>query len=431
MEAKSLCTEKVIQIHGGIPLKGATRIQGSKNASLPVLAASILIPDTCLFMNCPKITDVYQMMDIVSALGGKTSFRDSGLEIDARDISGYALPNENVKAMRSGICFLGALLSRKGEVRLALPGGCVIGDRPIDIHIHSLEKMGVVFQRTEDELYAYAPKGLLGTTLRLRLPSVGATENLIMAAVKAQGETIIYGAAKEPEIKTLCDFLNACGARIEGVGQDTLHIQGVATLHGCEYQLPADRIVAGTYATAVAITGGEAFLEEAPIKDMEAFLVLLGKMGVKYECFPDGLYIVGSRTLQTPDYLKTDVYPGFPTDLQSILLPALSTATGDCIVEETLFDNRFGVTEELMKMCGKYVKISDRILLVIGKRQLKGATIKAGDLRGGAALVVAGLAAQETTSVTGVNYIERGYENICRDLNNLGARIVLKEECLG
>lgn len=421
--------EKCITIQGGIPLSGVVKIQGSKNAVLPIIAACVLTADRCLLKNCPKILDVYQMMDIIKSLGGVARFNGEGLFVDTTELRGWELPEKNVRAMRSGLCFLGALLGQKGKATFYAPGGCVIGERPIDIHLRALEKLGIDFQKAEEKYLAVAPKGIIGKDISLRLPSVGATENIIMAAVKASGMTRIFGAAREPEIVSLCDFLNKCGACITGAGESVICVKGVEHLSGCEYEVPADRIVAGTYAIAVAASGGAAFLEQAPIDEMTEVLSVLKRLGSVYEETGNGLYIAGPPILKSIDYLKTKVYPGFPTDLQSVLLPALSVARGDCIVEETLFENRFGVTEELMKLSGKYVKISNNTMLVLGGQHFVGGSVKAMDLRAGAALVVAGIIAAGVTTIYGVNYIERGYENICRDLGGLGARISMNNGC--
>ena len=338
--------------------------------------------------------------------------------------------------MRSSLCMLGAMLARFHEVRMEHPGGCVIGERPIDLHLKALAKMGVTFSQ-EERVLVGRTNGLHGAQIALAFPSVGATENILLAAVLADGETCIQNAAREPEIEALCCFLASCGAQIEGVGTDRLRIQGCKTLHGAVFTVPADRIVAGTYLFACTGCGGEVFLEQAPWEQMQAVIALAEQMGAVCQVCRDvrcagcgfsetcaGLYVQGPDRPRAVGRVQTSVYPGFPTDMQSMALAVLAGADGESVVQETIFENRFRVIEPLRKMGADVRLRSSSEAVVRGVPRLSGAQVEAGELRGGAALVLAGLMARGETVVTGCDYIGRGYENIGKDLKNLGARIV-------
>lgn len=410
-----------IQIDGGIPLQGQVKIQGSKNAALPVLAATILVRGKSLIENCPKIADVFQMQALLSSLGCKTAWEGSSLKVDAADVNNSRMPSEEVKAMRSSLSLLGALLGRTREAILNFPGGCVIGARPIDIHLEALKQMGVVFEEKEDLLYA-GTSMLRGTRIRLRFPSVGATENLLLAAVLAEGETCIENAAREPEIQTLCQFLKQAGARVEGVGTKTLRIRGVSRLEETRFKIPADRIVAGTYLTGCMLAGGSIFLKDAPAEQMGAVFLAAERMGVRLQASAEGVFVQAPVRLLSPGKLETAVYPGFPTDMQSPFLAAMAVAKGESVLTEVIFENRFRIAEPLEKM-GAKLKVKGQTVYVKGVPKLTGAEVEAQELRGGAALVMAGLGAMGHTRVTGCGYIYRGYENIGRDLRELGARV--------
>ena len=413
-----------ISVYGGIPLQGRVRIQGSKNAVLPILAATLLTQGESVIYNCPRISDVFCMQQLLKCLGCTVKMRSDCVIIDAGRVECGSLPTEAVRGMRSSLCLLSTLLVRNGEIQMEYPGGCVIGARPIDLHLKALETMGAVFWEECGMIHGKVPKGFHGARICFPKVSVGATENVILAAVLAEGTTCIEGAAKEPEVVALCEYLSLCGARIEGAGTDCIIIHGVKCLCGTSYRIPADRIVAGTYVFAVVATGGSAFLEEAPCKHMKAVLDLAEAMGAFYQCCEEGLYIQASKSIQRVEYLKTDIYPGFPTDLQSVALATMARMQGEGLVVEQIFENRFHVAEPLRKM-GADVTIMDAThLWVRGVPVLHGASIEAKELRGGAALVVAGLCAQGRTEITGGRYILRGYENICRDLRELGARVI-------
>lgn len=411
-----------IHIQGGVALQGEVRIQGSKNAALPVLAATLLTKETSYIRNCPRIADVYKMVSLLKALGCNVNWEEDGIRVNADNISCGDMPMEAVTGMRSSLCLLGALLGRCGKVTMEYPGGCVIGERPIDIHVAALKQMGVVFQEENGRMTAFS-KGLHGAKIALPFASVGATENIILAAVMAEGDTVIYGAAKEPEVTALCCYLEYCGAGIDGIGSSKLTIRGGRLLYGANYAVPADRIVAGTYLFGCLGAGGNVLLKQAPWKEMEASIRIAEQMGAQCIVAKEGLYVQAPERPVSIPFLRTDVYPGFPTDLQSMALTVQTVADGSCRIEETIFENRFRVVESLRKMGADIEVLDARQVIVTGVSELKGRTVEAKELRGGAALVLAGLMAEGETILTGCQYIYRGYENICRDLRELGARI--------
>ncbi len=412
-----------ISVYGGVHLQGRVKIQGSKNAVLPILAATLLTKGENVLYNCPRISDVFAMQQLLRCLGCTVSSYPEYLLINATHIWQHKLPTEAVKGMRSSLCLLGALLSRNGEVYMEYPGGCVIGARPIDMHLQALTSMGAVFKEENGMIFATVPKGFHGAQICFPKVSVGATENVVLAAVLAEGATVIKGAAKEPEVVALCEYLCLCGAQIAGAGTDTIVIHGVKTLKACCYRIPNDRIVAGTYLFATIVAGGSVWLEEAPCEQMEEVLKVAGAMGALCQAFEDGLYVQSGEYRKQIKCLKTDVYPGFPTDLQSAAVIAMVGADGVGLIEETIFENRFHVVEPLMCMGAELKVLDARHLKVMGPARIRGCPVEAKELRGGAALLIAGLAAEGMTTVTGCRYIMRGYENICRDLRELGARV--------
>ncbi len=423
-----------LHINGGIPLQGKVRIQGSKNASLPILAATLLAKDNSHILNCPQIADVEHMLSLLRNLGCRVSRSKEGYQIDSAPAGACKMSGEAITGMRSSLCLLGAMLGRFGEVAMEHPGGCIIGDRPIDLHIKALEQMGVVFSEEAGRLVGKAAK-LHGADIRLPIPSVGATENILLAAVQAAGDTLIAGAAKEPEVEALCRYLTACGAEIDGAGTSIVFVRGGRSLHGAQFKVPSDRIVAGTYLFACVGCGGSVLLENAPCEQMEAVVRAAESMGAR--CQPDcgkgsygteygresGLYVHSCGRPAAVERLYTAVYPGFPTDLQSMALAVLTRADGVSRVEENIFENRFRVVEPLRKMGADIELLEDRTAIVRGKDTLRGARVEAKELRGGAALVLAALMAEGESEITGCAYIERGYENIGKDLRDLGARI--------
>lgn len=412
-----------INVCGGVHLQGRVKIQGSKNAALPILAATLLTKGDNVIEHCPRISDVFSMRQLLYSLGCTINMRMEQMIINASGVCKQNLPAEAVRGMRSSLCMLGALLSRNGEICMEYPGGCVIGARPIDLHLQALTSMGACFKEANGEIYGVVKDGFHGAHICFPKVSVGATENVILAAVLAEGTTIIEGAAKEPEVVALCDYLSRCGAQITGAGTEKIIICGVKELHATCYRIPDDRIVAGTYLFATLSAGGNVWLENAPCEHMEAAIQVARHMGAVCQTFEDGLYVQACGELKQIEYLKTDIYPGFPTDLQSVILAVLIRIQGKCLIEESIFENRFHVVEPLKQMGAEIEILDESHVMVTGQMKLKGCPVEAKELRGGAALLVAALAAEGVTTVTGCQYIMRGYENICRDLRELGARI--------
>ncbi len=421
---------KGIRIQGGMPLQGKVRIQGSKNAALPILAATLLTNEVSYIQNCPRIEDVHRFVHLLRELGCMVHWQENGIRIQPAVMGKGAcvrtevrrMRGEAVTGMRSSLCLLGAMLGKCGHVTMEHPGGCVIGERPIDMHIRALEQMGAQFSEEEGMLSAWA-ENLHGAGITLDFPSVGATENILLAAVNAEGETRIIGAAREPEVSTLCEFLTACGAVIEGIGTAELLVRGGRRLHGVKFAVPADRIVAGTYLFACIGCGGSVLLSKAPWEQMEAVTVTAEKMGAQCTVSTEGMYVQAPERPEAVPLIRTGPYPGFPTDLQSAAMAVLTRADGVSCMEENIFENRFRIVEPLRKM-GAQINVKDeRHAVITGVESLRGNKTEATELRGGAALILAGLAAEGESLVTGQHFIERGYENICRDFRELGARI--------
>ncbi len=412
----------VIRIQGLHCLKGKINIQGSKNAVLPVMAASLLHRGTTVITNVPGIQDVYCMMGILEYLGCECSLKEHELTICTLHASVGEIPNELAGRMRSSIMLLGPLLGRFKEAVTSHPGGCSIGKRPIDLHLDGLKKMGADI-RVEGERITGSTMGLTGAEISFPFPSVGATENIIMAAAAARGTTVLTGAAKEPEIETLCLFLQEMGAKIEGIGTSRLAIEGGAKLHDVTFAIPGDRIVAGTYLGAVMCAGGDVLLAGAPVRHMDENIRLARRMGAEISIRPEGLFVHMEGRPRAADF-STGPYPDFSTDLQSVMMAVASIADGTSLIRETVFENRFSTARELRKL-GAHIIIDGRTASVEGRFPLNGGAAQALDLRGGAALVVAGLAAVRDTEVDGYIHISRGYEDICRDLRQVGAKTAL------
>ncbi len=428
-ERRKVCGEgellDTIYVTGGNTLKGETKIQGSKNASLPVLAATLLVKGCSVIRNCPRIADVCHMENLLRSLGCQISWCGNTITVNAAQIRDCCMSGESVTRMRSSVMLLGPLLGRLGETEMDYPGGCVIGRRPIDLHLWALRQMGVEIREGEHGFRAEAVS-LRGAEVRLPFPSVGATENILLAAVLAEGVTVLDNAAREPEISVLCDFLSAAGARIEGGGSSRIVVHGVRQLQECRFRIPSDRIVAGTYLIAALAAGGSIFLEEAPWKEMESLLTAAQGMGCGLTATAEGLGVDVFHRMKACPYLQTRVYDGFPTDLQSPMMAALTVARGDSVIEENIFENRFRIVEDLKRM-GAEIEVRGSRARVHGVERLKAAEVTAGELRGGAALVVAGLAAEGRTVIRNRHFVERGYENICRDLRNLGGDLCCGE----
>ncbi len=425
-----------IRMEGKRPLSGRIRIQGSKNAALPILAACMLIPGKCVLRGCPDITDIECMCNLLKSTGASVSTvcTDTDTEaigIDTRSVREHRLPERYVSAMRSSVIMMGAMLGRLGEVCVNYPGGCVIGERPIDLHLYGLEKLGAQIWIEGNHIHAYADE-LRGAVVDFPFPSVGATQNVILAAVTAQGTTVIKNAAKEPEIIELCRFLNTAGARIDYSGTllktGRIVIQGVelSRLQGIVYDVISDRIVAGTYLFAALAAGGKVTLENVPIGQLDSICDTIKGMGasVTVDAGRNEMAIDAcdrDRIVNVP-YIETDVYPDFPTDLQSPLLVAACMAGGTLTVREKIFSSRFRIVEELRRM-GADIEVTGDTAVVTGGRELEGRNVIARELRGGAALVVAGLCASGITTVADSGYIRRGYQDIVGDFAALGARI--------
>lgn len=415
-------------ITGGKSLSGEIRVQGSKNSSLPILASTLLNAGKNVIKDVPNLKDIKVMTDILEKLGAKVSKSGNILEMDSSNVNIWEVPEDLMREMRSSIVLMGPLLGRFKKVRVSYPGGCEIGPRPIDLHLKGLSLMGATLREKHGFIYAEAP-ALRGADIHLDFPSVGATENLMMAGVLANGKTIIRNAAKEPEIVDLQNFLNRMGAHIKGAGTDTIKIDGCGSdeLKPVEdYTVIPDRIVAGTYLVAAAITRGQVTLKNVVLEHMEPILAKLRETGCKLECSDDCINLTADTTLRSLDSLRTLPYPGFPTDMQAPMMALLATVEGTSILTETVFENRFKHAEELRRM-GAHITINGNTAIIKGVRKLTGAIVEAKDLRAGAALVIAALAAEGETTVYGSSHVERGYERLEDNLSSLGAEIVKKK----
>lgn len=410
-----------IQVTGGKKLHGDIEVQGSKNAVLPILAASVLHNGVTTIHHCPEISDVQCMIRILDSIGCKVKKEGSTVIVDATQLNNYRIPDEFVARMRSSIILLGPLLGRQHFVTISYPGGCTIGARPIDLHVKGLKRLNADVIEANDLLTCMTTK-LLGSEINLDFPSVGATENILLAAILAEGRTIITNAAKEPEIDELCEFLTCMGAKIDGIGTGTIIVEGVTSLHDCEYTVKADRIVTGTYMAAVAATGGKITLRGAVKEHLEEVIGVVNRMGCVTQASSEGITIIQKSRPNAYDLLRTKSYPGFPTDLQSQVMAALTIAKGNSILIENIFEARFKIVKELVKM-GANIEVDGKIAIIRGVSSLNGASVKAYELRGGAALIIAGMIAKGTTDVHSIEYILRGYEDICRDLQMLGATV--------
>ncbi len=410
-----------IKINGGISLKGEIKIQGSKNAVLPIMAASILNRGSVVIRGCPKISDVDNMICLLKETGCKINTSGEQLIIDAKEIKNGHLEERYAKTMRSSVFFIGAMLGRCGYVKIAYPGGCSIGKRPIDIHLNALRKMNVEVIEEEDGIVCQSCN-LKGARITLPFPSVGATENIIMAAVMADGITILRNPAQEPEIGELCSFLRKMGACIRKEQDGTIFIKGRQRLHDIEYKVMSDRIVAGTYLAALAGTGGAGILKADCGKSMMSTIQVLRTSGCKISHDGSYIWIEAPERLIAVPLIETMPYPGFPTDMQSQMIAILTTAKGTSMILENIFESRYESVKELRKL-GADITIEQRKACITGVNSLKGGVVEAKELRGGAALILAGLKAEGTTIVQNISYIERGYEEICRNLSMLGAKI--------
>ena len=409
-------------INGGNKVEGRLSIRGAKNSVLPIMAAAILNESKSIINNIPNISDVHVMIDILKSIGCKAKYEDSTLYLDSSNIDITSVKEEYMKMLRSSIIVMGAMIGRFNDISISYPGGCSIGARPIDLHLDALKTLGVKI--TEENGYIYCHRdNLIGSTINLQFPSVGATENAILAAVKAKGTTIINNAAKEPEIEDLQEFLNSMGAKVNGAGTSCIQIEGVDKLHSVNHTIIPDRIAIGTYMIASAITGGNLEVDKVIKAHMDPIVKKLEEAGCIIEYKNKGLIMSPPKKIIPIDIVKTSPHPGFPTDMQSQLMTLLCLGKGTSIFHETIFENRFMHCDELIKMGANIINITENICMVKGVDVLTGEKVKAMDLRGGAALVLAGLVAEGTTEVSNINYIERGYEDFEFILRNLGANI--------
>jgi UDP-N-acetylglucosamine 1-carboxyvinyltransferase len=408
------------QITGGVPLAGTVRVSGAKNSALKLMAASLLTSEKSVLYNVPLINDVYTMADVLRAIGASVIITPDRVEIDPSGELSHTTPYELVRRMRASITVMGPLLARLHRARVAMPGGCNIGPRKLDFHFSGLEKLGARIQ-ADHGFINVAAGSLTGDVISLDYPSVGATENLMMAACLAKGRTVIESAAREPEMIDLAKFLSSMGARISGAGTDTIIIDGVDELEGATHTVIPDRIEAGTFMLAAAVTGGDVKVAGSNPRHLEIFISKLRAMGVLIDERDDHIHCRAAEQYNSTD-IATLPYPGFPTDLQAPVTVLLSLARGHSIVTENVFENRFGFVDELNRL-GADIRTSGHHAVVHGQSHLEGAIVEAPDLRAGAALVLAGLAASGETEVRRVGHIDRGYENFEQKLQGLGADI--------
>jgi UDP-N-acetylglucosamine 1-carboxyvinyltransferase len=421
MDAEGNILEKII-VRGGKRLSGTVRVDGAKNAVLPVIAASILAnKGISKIYNVPALADVYTINEVLRHLNADVEFEDNVITVNAQAALNTEAPFEYVRKMRASFVVMGPLLARVGHARIALPGGCAIGSRPIDQHLKGFEAMGAKVNIGNGFIEAKVDGELKGANIYLDFPSVGATENIMMAAVLANGETLIENCAREPEIVDLANFLNAMGAKVKGAGTSTIHITGVKQLKGATHEIIPDRIEAGTYMIAAAITGGNVLVENAVADHLRPLIAKLTEMGVIVEPELNGIRVIGPDIIRPAD-IKTMPHPGFPTDLQSQMMALLLKAKGTAVITETVFENRFMHVEEFRRMNAD-IKIEGRSAIISGPCKLQGAEVAATDLRAGAALVIAGLVANGTTKVTELKHIDRGYVDFAGKLRALGADI--------
>ncbi len=409
-------------INGGNSLSGKVEISGAKNSVLPILAASVINNSENVILDYPDLRDVNTMIKILRSIGCKVEKTSESIIVNSEDINSFEVSENLVREMRSSIFLMGPMLARFGKIKISYPGGCEIGPRPIDLHLKGLREMGVKITESHGFLECEVEK-LKGTEIHLDYPSVGATENIMLAAVLAEGKTILRNAAKEPEIIDLQNFLNAMGAKVYGSGTSVIEIEGTKKLHRVEHRVMPDRIVAGTILVAGAITKSEIIIENVITDHIVSVIAKLKELGCSILESSNQLKLISPKVLNSVDILRTLPYPGFPTDMQAQFVSLLSIANGTSIVTETVFENRFKHTEELIRM-GAKIKVDGRVAVIKGIQNLTGAKVTAKDLRGGAALVLAGLAAEGTTVVDDITHIERGYDRLDSMLQQLNASII-------
>ena len=420
--------EKIV-VNGGKQLYGEINISGAKNAVLAILPATILAQDICRIENLPDISDVKIMVDILSLLGAQVKYINrSTIEVDTRFVNSSEVPYDYAKQMRASYYFIGALLGRFSKASVAMPGGCFFGVRPIDQHIKGFEALGCTVNIENAIVDASVDGNMYGSSIYMDVVSVGATMNIMLAAVKARGLTIIENAAKEPHIVDLANFLNTMGADIRGAGTDVIKIRGVEELHGCTYSVVPDQIEAGTYMVAVAATGGNVLINHVIPKHLESITSKLEECGIIVEEDDESVRIISNRRPKKCT-VKTMPHPGFPTDMQPQMAVLLTLAEGTSIISESVWDSRFRYIEQLLRF-GAKVQVNGNLAVIEGVEQLKGAPVKAVDLRAGAAMIIAGLCAEGKTEIEDIKYIDRGYEDVVEKLQNVGAdirRVEVKE----
>ncbi|MBN4050687.1 MAG: UDP-N-acetylglucosamine 1-carboxyvinyltransferase [Alkaliphilus sp.] len=411
-----------IIINGGRKLVGTVRISGAKNSVLPILAASLLSTEKCILEDIPKLRDVDVICEVLTCLGADvvSNNRKKTIEVNAAHIDNFESPYELIRKMRASFLVMGPLLARMGEARISMPGGCAIGSRPIDLHLKGFRALGAKVEIGNGFIEAKA-KRLKGSKIYLDFPSVGATENIMMAAVLAEGSTVIQNAAEEPEITDLASFLNKMGARIVGAGTGEIRIEGVTKLSGTKHTVIPDRIEAGTYMVVAAITGGNVLVDNVDSNHVRAVIAKLQESNVEVSEEGEGIRIIAKEKIKAVD-IKTLPYPGFPTDMQSQFMALMSVSEGTSVINETVFENRFAHVSELKRL-GANIKIEGRSVIIKGRKNLMGAHVNATDLRAGAALILAGLASRGKTTISNVEHIDRGYVDIEGKLARLGANI--------
>lgn len=409
-------------VKGGNRLVGTVKTSGAKNAVLPIIAASILGTSPSRLDEIPALEDVRTICAVLECLGIKVDASEPHtLKIDSREITSCEAPYELVRSMRASFLVMGPLLARKGYARISQPGGCAIGTRPIDLHLKGFEALGVKIEQGHGYIEASAPEGMTGANIYLDFPSVGATENIMMAAAMANGSTVLENPAEEPEIVDLANYLNQMGARVRGAGTNVITIEGVSELHGVQHSVIPDRIEAGTYMIAAAMTGGDVIIENVLPEHQKPLIAKLREAGALVEEDIDRIHVVGSGRLKAVD-IKTLPYPGFPTDMQAQMMAMLSVAEGRSKITETVFENRFMHVVELNRM-GANITTEGRSAVITGPAHLTGCTVRATDLRAGAAMILAGLVAEGATEICDIYHIDRGYEEIAAKLTRLGADI--------
>ncbi|NLK36541.1 MAG: UDP-N-acetylglucosamine 1-carboxyvinyltransferase [Epulopiscium sp.] len=413
------------RVEGGYPIAGEMETKGSKNGVLPILAAVLLTESEVILHHCPLISDFFLTLEILKSLGCRIKRDGRTVIIDASFADKSSIENEIVQKMRSSIIFMGALLGKYGEACVGYPGGCEIGVRPIDLHLKAFREMGVTIRDEKGFIYCTS-KSINGVKINLDYPSVGATENILLLASKAKGQTIVYNAACEPEIVQLAEFLNACGAKITGAGTECIVIDGVQRMHGTEFTIFPDRIEAGTLLCAAAITGGEIHLKKVKPDDMRQTLLRLDEVGCKMIEGQNEIYLKAPRVLRPVDIIYTGPYPNFPTDMQPQMMSVLTLARGTSIISETVFEARFKHIAELCRL-GADIHVEGQTAVIKGVKKLQGCHVIGRDLRGTAALILAGLSAEGETVVENSQYVERGYEEFEKTLTALGAKIRLEK----